>query len=533
MVERERTAVLLGLRRARRVAVAADRLPRLAVELVLAAVRPVRGDRLRVPARLALRDLLERRRDAHAAAAARRAALGQVDAERVRRLRSDDAVDRQPLARLEAPHGVAGLRAEDAVGRNAELLLQLHDERAAAAALEHVGVGAGGRGERAGQREREHERGNEDETAGHGTSVGSFGRLRGELSGSRGKIALRGQSTRGIGAPAAIRPVDRDRPRSEWVPRSPSSGTAETRQYGSVLPADGSRSGMSDAPRLSSAIPMASAAATVQEPDDPEVADVAWDLEPLVDGRRRGGRAGAAGGGGETRGRVRRRVRREGRRAGRRRPARSRWRSSPRCTSSSAAPAPTPRCASPSTPPIRRSARCSSTCRSAARRSRRRCCSSSWSGPRSTTSAPRRCWPIRRLAFCAHHLRSERRYRPYLLSEPEERILNEKAISARSAWARLFAELMSVAGGAAAGPAGAGRRSSRRSRGCPARTATSAARPPRPSPRRCSRASARAPRSTTRCCTTRRSTTACAATRTGSRRATSRTRRATRRSRRS
>jgi len=48
------------------------------------------------------------------------------------------------------------------------------------------------------------------------------------------------------------------------------------------------------------------------------------------------------------------------------------------------------------------------------------------------------------LAFCAHHLRSERRYRPYLLSEPEERILTEKAISARSAWARLFAELMSA-----------------------------------------------------------------------------------------
>ena len=47
------------------------------------------------------------------------------------------------------------------------------------------------------------------------------------------------------------------------------------------------------------------------------------------------------------------------------------------------------------------------------------------------------------LAFCAHYLRSERRYRPYLLSEPEERILNEKTISARSAWARLFAELMS------------------------------------------------------------------------------------------
>jgi len=48
------------------------------------------------------------------------------------------------------------------------------------------------------------------------------------------------------------------------------------------------------------------------------------------------------------------------------------------------------------------------------------------------------------LAFCAHHLRSERRYRPYLLSEPEEKILSEKAISARSAWMRLFAELMSA-----------------------------------------------------------------------------------------
>jgi oligoendopeptidase F len=47
------------------------------------------------------------------------------------------------------------------------------------------------------------------------------------------------------------------------------------------------------------------------------------------------------------------------------------------------------------------------------------------------------------LAFCAHHLRSERRYRPYLLSEPEERILTEKRISSSSAWSRLFAELMS------------------------------------------------------------------------------------------
>ena len=44
------------------------------------------------------------------------------------------------------------------------------------------------------------------------------------------------------------------------------------------------------------------------------------------------------------------------------------------------------------------------------------------------------------LAFCAHHLRSVRRYRPHLLSEPEERILAEKAIASQSAWSRLFGE---------------------------------------------------------------------------------------------
>ena len=44
------------------------------------------------------------------------------------------------------------------------------------------------------------------------------------------------------------------------------------------------------------------------------------------------------------------------------------------------------------------------------------------------------------LDFCRHYLRSARRYRPYLLSEPEEKILAEKALSGRSAWNRLFAE---------------------------------------------------------------------------------------------
>ena len=46
--------------------------------------------------------------------------------------------------------------------------------------------------------------------------------------------------------------------------------------------------------------------------------------------------------------------------------------------------------------------------------------------------------------FFAHYLRTERRYRPYLLSEPEERILAEKGVSGAGAWTRLFAELMSA-----------------------------------------------------------------------------------------
>jgi oligoendopeptidase F len=48
------------------------------------------------------------------------------------------------------------------------------------------------------------------------------------------------------------------------------------------------------------------------------------------------------------------------------------------------------------------------------------------------------------LDFARHHLRMERRYRPYLLSEPEEKILTEKQVAARAAWARLFAEQVSA-----------------------------------------------------------------------------------------
>jgi oligoendopeptidase F len=49
-----------------------------------------------------------------------------------------------------------------------------------------------------------------------------------------------------------------------------------------------------------------------------------------------------------------------------------------------------------------------------------------------------------RLAFCRHYLASARRYRPHLLSEPEERILADKALTANSAWVRLFSELTSA-----------------------------------------------------------------------------------------
>ena len=47
------------------------------------------------------------------------------------------------------------------------------------------------------------------------------------------------------------------------------------------------------------------------------------------------------------------------------------------------------------------------------------------------------------LDFCRHHLRTIRRYRPHLLSEPEEKIVTEKSVSGRTAWSRLFEELTS------------------------------------------------------------------------------------------
>ena len=48
------------------------------------------------------------------------------------------------------------------------------------------------------------------------------------------------------------------------------------------------------------------------------------------------------------------------------------------------------------------------------------------------------------LAFCAHHLRTLRRYRPHQLTEPEEQMLTETAVTGPSAFKRLFTELVSA-----------------------------------------------------------------------------------------
>jgi oligoendopeptidase F len=48
------------------------------------------------------------------------------------------------------------------------------------------------------------------------------------------------------------------------------------------------------------------------------------------------------------------------------------------------------------------------------------------------------------LDFARHHLRSARRYRPHLLTEPEERIFSERALTGRTAWTRLFEEQTSA-----------------------------------------------------------------------------------------
>ncbi len=48
------------------------------------------------------------------------------------------------------------------------------------------------------------------------------------------------------------------------------------------------------------------------------------------------------------------------------------------------------------------------------------------------------------LAFCRHHLELTRLNRPHLLTEPEEKVLIETSVTGASAWVRLFSELTSA-----------------------------------------------------------------------------------------
>ena len=75
-------------------------------------------------------------------------------------------------------------------------------------------------------------------------------------------------------------------------------------------------------------------------------------------------------------------------------------------------------------------------------RSRPRSSSSSSSGPTLDDDKAEELLQHPGLDFARHYLRTARRYRPHLLTEPEEKLMAEKAQTGRSAWARLFAELM-------------------------------------------------------------------------------------------
>ncbi len=48
------------------------------------------------------------------------------------------------------------------------------------------------------------------------------------------------------------------------------------------------------------------------------------------------------------------------------------------------------------------------------------------------------------LAWCRYHLKARRRYRPFLLSEPEERLMADKELTGARAWERLFEERTSA-----------------------------------------------------------------------------------------
>ena len=124
--------------------------------------------------------------------------------------------------------------------------------------------------------------------------------------------------------------------------------------------------------------------------------------------------------------------------------------SSPRCASSrrsrscSAAPARTRCSTSPATPPTRRAARCCRRCRRAATAIETTLLFFELEWAALDDERAEELLAADGLDFARHHLRTARRYRPHLLSEPEEKILAEKALTGRTAWTRLFEEQASA-----------------------------------------------------------------------------------------
>ena len=220
---------------------------------------------------------------------------------------------------------------------------------------------------------------------------------------------------------------------------------------------------------------------TAPDVADPELEEVAWDLDPLLDGAR------AIPARPSTRCSPPRRS--APTRSPSATPARSPSSTAPasprRCTSSassrssSAAPAPTPTCyfSTDTADPARgallqrvqekahadrdQAAVLRARVGGARRRARRRAARHR----RARTSAATTC-------------ATARRYRPHLLSEPEEKILAEKALTGRTAWGRLFEEQTAAITGRRSRTAPSRSRSRSRSRACTPPTAPSARTPP-------------------------------------------------------
>ena len=91
---------------------------------------------------------------------------------------------------------------------------------------------------------------------------------------------------------------------------------------------------------------------------------------------------------------------------------------------------------------LRRAARSSRGSRRRAPPSTRSSSSSGSRSRRSTTSRPTRCSRATSSRAGATGSRSMRKFRPYVLTEPEEKILTEKSVSGFAAWDRLYDELL-------------------------------------------------------------------------------------------